>query len=110
VNKPTAGPFAGSGFRLGKSTNSDKPRATSTTSASTAIESVNSSRPTCIEDLPPVVPDENYHPGQLEFIRYNYKSLSVLKEELQTQTKNESAAKNTPKALPESGQNWHRLR
>jgi len=70
------GPFSGAGVRLdGKA---GKPRTTSTSSLGAMAESTSTARPTTVEELPPVVPDENYRPGSLEFIRYNYKCRSVL--------------------------------
>jgi hypothetical protein len=81
LNRPaTSGPFSGSGQRLdGKAA---KARTMSTSSVSGLVETPTTGRPTCVEDLPPVVPDENYKPGALEFIRYNYKNLSELKRDL----------------------------
>lgn len=80
LSKPVkAGPFAGSGQRLDGKVS--KARTMSTSSANGLVETPTSGRPTCVEDLPPVVPDENYRPGALDFIRYNYKNLSVLKSE-----------------------------
>lgn len=81
LNRPAkTGPFAGSGQRLdGKVA---KVRTMSTSSANGLVETPSTGRPTCVGDLPPVVPDENYKPGALDFIRYNYKNLTELKREL----------------------------
>ncbi|KAI6222488.1 hypothetical protein M3Y99_01496200 [Aphelenchoides fujianensis] len=74
---PASGPFGGSGVRLdGKTT---KPRTISTSSLG-GLEST-TPPPPAVEtpaDLPPVVPDESYQPGALDFVRYNYKNRSVL--------------------------------
>lgn len=64
-------------------------------------------RPTRVEDLPPVMPDENYKPGSLEFIRYNYKNLSVLKQELAEITPKPESANS---AWTNDQKKWHRLR
>jgi ubiquitin fusion degradation protein 1 len=70
------GPFSGAGFRLdGKAA---KPRTTSTSSLGALAKATTPARPTPVEELPPVVPDENYRPGSLEFIRYNYKCRSII--------------------------------
>ncbi|KAI6228879.1 hypothetical protein M3Y99_01180400 [Aphelenchoides fujianensis] len=78
---PASGPFGGSGVRLdGKTT---KPRTISTSSLG-GLEST-TPPPPAVEtpaDLPPVVPDESYQPGALDFVRYNYKNRSVLEAAL----------------------------
>jgi hypothetical protein len=76
----TKGPFSGAGVRLdGKAA---KPRTMSTSSMNGLAETPTTGRPSCVEELPPVVPDESYRPGSLDFIRYNYKCRTVLEQEL----------------------------
>ncbi|KAI6175970.1 hypothetical protein M3Y97_00748200 [Aphelenchoides bicaudatus] len=106
ISKPAkTGPFSGGGQRLdGKVT---KPRTMSTSSANGLVESATNGKATSIDDLPPVVVDENYKPGTLEFIRYNYKNLSVLKQEMQEAA---TSSKSTGNAWPDSQAKWHRLR
>ncbi|KAI6187230.1 hypothetical protein M3Y98_00220200 [Aphelenchoides besseyi] len=78
---PTSGPFSGSGVRLDGKT--AKSRTVSTSSLG-RLDSTTPPPPTVESpsDLPPVVPDESYQPGSLDFVRYNYKNRSVIEAAL----------------------------
>lgn len=75
--------FGGSGARLdGKSL---KSRSVSTSSAGTssAMDQAPSSTPVPeAQDLAEVEPIEDYHPGQLDFVRYAYKNKALLEKEI----------------------------
>lgn len=72
-------PFASSGVRLdGKSV---KQRTVSSSSSLGPSNSLDQP-PTPAEELADVVPDENYRPGRLDFVRYAYKNRAVLEKEL----------------------------
>jgi len=80
---PSSGPFVGSGCRLDGKSTKVRTVSTSSTGSMVAGPATNGAVPMPeVPEIADVIPDENYHPGVLTFVRYDYKNRSCLEQQI----------------------------